>query len=393
MNILVVTHNYPRFAGDPAGAFVARIAQAAAEQGSLVQVVAPHAPGSAEREAIGSLDVRRFRYGPDLMERVAYTGDLHRRTLLSPLAALSFPAFMLAFKRAIRKAVQAFRPDVIHAHWWLPGGWLSSKAGVPYLVTCHGSDVRLLEKWNGFRTMARSVFQRAAAVTTVSGFLARDIRQITGLKLPHLTVCPMPVDTVLFAQGRSVEKAEPPIVLYAGNLVPSKGVDVLIRAAALLEQRGIAFRLRILGEGPERANLAALASTSRLTMVEWSDFRPQEVMPAEYGRSTITVLPTRGRSEGLGLTLVEALLAGSAVIGTHAGGIPEVIQHERTGLLVDETDEGLAAAIERLLIDPALRAGLIKEGQQQVEARFSLRQATGRFLQLYRDVAQHNIIS
>ena len=61
-------------------------------------------------------------------------------------------------------------------------------------------------------------------------------------------------------------------------------------------------------------------------------------MPAEYGAATVTVLPSRGHAEGLGLTLVEALLAGSAVVGTAAGGIPEVVIHERTGLVARDGD-------------------------------------------------------
>lgn len=389
MRILVVTHNYPRFPGDPAGAFVARIAAGTAEQGSEVRVITPHAPGAAERESVGPVEVHRFRYGPDALERVAYTGDLHRKTLFSPLAALSFPAFMLAFKRAIRDGVKTFQPDLIHAHWWIPGGWLAARMGVPYLVTCHGSDVRLLEKWSGFRRLAGPVFARARAITTVSRFLADDIRHLTGQDLPQLVVCPMPVDAQHFSSGMASPKVSPPRILYAGNLVPSKGVDVLLRAYALLRSRGVEVSLRILGEGPERSALEELAKTIGHPEIEFSDFLPQDRMPAEYGASTVTVLPTRGDAEGLGLTLVEALLAGSAVVGTRAGGIPEVIQHEETGLITGESVEDLAAALERLVMDPALRQRLTTTGQARVEARFSSDSAIAGFLKLYRDVAQH----
>jgi glycosyltransferase involved in cell wall biosynthesis len=389
MRILVVTHNYPRFPGDPAGAFVARIAAGTAGQGARVQVIAPHAPGAPERETGGPVEVRRFRYAPDALERVAYTGDLHRKTLFSPLAALSFPAFMLAFKRAIRDGVREFQPDLIHAHWWIPGGWLAGRMGVPYLVTCHGSDVRLLEKWSGFRRLAGPVFARARAVTTVSRFLADDIRHLTGQDLPQLVVRPMPVDTQHFQAGRSTPQASPPRILYAGNLVPSKGVDVLLRAYALLRSRGIEVRLRILGEGPERAALEELARTMGHPEIEFSDFLPQDRMPAEYGASMVTVLPTRGDAEGLGLTLVEALLAGSAVVGTGAGGIPEVIQHDETGLIAGESDADLAAALERLVLDPELRQRLTTTGQARVESRFSTESAVKGFLSLYHDAAQH----
>lgn len=390
MRILVVTHNYPRFPGDPAGAFVARIARGAAGQGMDVSVLAPHAPGTAEQEEDGPVTLRRFRYGPESLERVAYTGDLHRSTLRSPLAALAFPAFLLAFRRAIRRAVLNFAPDVVHAHWWIPGGWLASKTGIPFIVTCHGSDVRLLEKWGPLRRLARPVFARAAAITTVSVFLAQDLRRLLKMDLAHLVVRPMPVDTDWFASGRDVARATPPRILYAGNLVPSKGVDVLIRAYALLRHRGVDCGLRILGEGPELPALRRLAQSLGAADIQWSGFVPQARMPEEYGQSSVTVLPTRGDAEGLGLTLVEALLAGSAVVGTRAGGIPEVIQHEVTGLLVEESVESLADALQRLLADPALRTRLGLAGQAHAKSRFSAPAAIGAFMALYHDVAQHN---
>jgi glycosyltransferase involved in cell wall biosynthesis len=145
--------------------------------------------------------------------------------------------------------------------------------------------------------------------------------------------------------------------------------------------------LRILGEGPERATLEELSTELGYPGIEFSDFLPQDRMPSEYGASTVTVLPTRGNAEGLGLTLVEALLAGCAVVGTGAGGIPEVIQHEETGLIAGESAEDLAAAIERIITDAALRQRLTTTGQARVEARFSTGAATAGFLQLYRDAA------
>ena len=162
LRLLTVTHNYPRFPGDPAGAFVARVAQGAAAHGHEVQLVAPHAPGTPITEQVAGVRIRRFRYGPEALERVAYTGNLHGKTLRSPLAALAFPGFLVAFRGALRSAIKEFTPDVIHAHWWLPSGWFVSRTAIPYVVTCHGSDVRLLERGSILRTLALPVFNRSA---------------------------------------------------------------------------------------------------------------------------------------------------------------------------------------------------------------------------------------
>lgn len=389
MRILVVSHNYPRFSGDPAGAYVARLAQAARVAGAELRVVTPHTPGTPVDQTDDGIPVHRFRYAPSALERIGYRGDVRRRALFSPLRLLVLPAYVMAFRRAVRRAVRDFAPDLIHAHWWLPGGWVAAGAGKPFLVTCHGSDIRLLDRSAFYRRLAQRVLSQARAVTTVSRFLAAELaRHLPSPRRP-VSVLPMPIDAERFAAGGNVPKAQPARILYAGNLLDSKGVDVLLRAFAILRERGIACALKVLGEGPARAKLQGLAATLGVAeATTWSDFVRQEAMPAEYGASTITVLPTRGQAEGLGLTLVEALLAGSAVVGTPAGGIPEVVVDGETGLLARDGDpQHLADQLARLLTDPALRTRLAEAGARFARETYAAAVAARPFLQLYDAVA------
>lgn len=391
LRILTLTHNYPRFPGDRAGAFVARIAQGAALYGHQVEVIAPHAPGIATDEETAGARVRRFRYAPERFERVAYTGGLHQGTLRSPSVALAFPGFLMAFSHAVRTATRRFRPDLIHAHWWFPSGWFASWQRLPYLITCHGSDVRLLERGDLVRKLAGPVFRRAVRITTVSRFLAEDIRRMLPALESAAQVTPMPVDVNTFLRAES-KKVEPPRILFAGNLVPTKGVDVLLRAFAELQHRGIACQLKILGEGAARSDLETLAHDLGIApQVTWAPFVAQPHMAAEYAASTVTVLPSRGQAEGLGLTLVEALMAGSAVVGTPAGGIPEVVLHEQTGLISRDGDiQDLATQIERLLTDVSLRERLTRAGREHVLWNHSPETAIGRFLEIYDAVADQS---
>lgn len=389
VRILILTHNYPRFAGDPAGAYVARLAAAAAAAGHEVRVLAPHIRGtSREERPADRLLVLRFRYAPDALELVGYRGDVRSRTLFSPLTLLLLPLFLMAFRRAAARLVREFQPDVVHAHWWFPGGWVAAALPVPYVVTLHGSDARLLDRGVWFRRAAAPVFRRAARVTAASRFLATDLARRIGAARP-VEVTPMPVEVDRFSAGAGAARATSSLILYAGNLVPGKGVDVLLRAAGKLHDGRVPFRLRILGEGPERASLRALADTLGIADdVEWSDFVSQDRMPAEYGAATVTVLPSRGQAEGLGLTLVEALLAGSAVVGTPAGGIPEVVRDGETGLLARDGDpDHLATQIERLLEDEELRRRLTRTGAARMRETYAPAAAAGRFLELYRSVA------
>jgi glycosyltransferase involved in cell wall biosynthesis len=388
MRILTITHNYPRWDGDRAGAFVAMLAAETVAAGHAVRVVAPHAPGAALRETQHGVDIVRARYGPDALERVGYTGSLRHPMRASLLAPVMLPPFIARLWSVAARECAAFRPNVVHAHWWMPAGWIARRTSVPYVVTCHGTDVRLLEKpmW---RKLAAPVMESAAAVTTVSEFLANDIRRFLPGLSGTIVVTPMPIDVERFEGGAETAKASPPRVLFAGNLIASKGVDVLIDAMAIVRRRGVSCELAIVGEGPEESRLRARAARLGLgDAVRWSGFVSQRDIPAEYGAATVTVLPSRGQAEGLGLVLAEALLAGSAVIGTAAGGIPEIVVDERTGLIAkDGGAEDLARQIERLLTDHELRTRTIAEGRALVRSAHDPREAAARIIELYRAIS------
>ncbi len=383
-SLLVVTHNFPRFVGDPAGAFVARLASAASTRDWAVQVLAPGAPGIPVHESRDGVAIHRFAPLALPGTALAYRGDLHLAARASPSVMLSLPGFLFGFWRAFRRLIRERKPDVIHAHWWLPGGLIATASGTPVVVTCHGSDVRLLERSTSARMVAGHVFRRARAVTAVSGFLAADLeRHIPGLK-DKVEVIYMPVDDAHFANGLDQPKCSPPRLLYAGNLLASKGVDVLLKAFSLLRNDGISCQLRILGEGPDEKQLRQCAASLALHDISWSPFVSQDSMPAEYGAATVTILPTRKNAEGLGLTLVEAQLAGCAVIGSRTGGIPEVIQDGHSGLLIEPDDpEALYRACRIILTDPATRERLAAQGLASARTRFGQASAAANYLNLY----------
>ncbi|MBA3889288.1 MAG: glycosyltransferase [Gemmatimonadaceae bacterium] len=394
MRILVATHNYPRCAGDHAGSFVARLAQATAAAGHEVHVIAPHAPGAPRSEVVEAVRVRRFRYAPDALERVAYRGDLHRRRVFDPLALLGVPALLASFALAIRRAIREQRPDVVHAHWWFPAGTLSGLAAgwgssVPVVITCHGSDVRLLDRGGMIGRLGARTLGKAAAVTSVSQFLMHDVERAVPSLRGRVRTVYMPLDTGAFDRVRDAPRATPPRILFVGNFVPSKGADVLVDAFARLRSRGVDCTLRMVGGGGEERALRARAAAAGVAeAVEWPGFVSHDCIGAEYASSTVLVLPSRGTGEGLGLVLAEALLCGTAVIGTPAGGIPEVVVDGQTGLLARDGDAGhLADQLARLLGDAALRRRLVDAGERHVRATFSPEASAAAFEAIYQDVA------
>ena len=403
MRILVATHNYPRHRGDHAGSFVARLSAATAARGHQVVVVAPHAPGAARREVLDGVAVERFRYGPEAIERVAYRGDMHRRSPWDPWAAVGIPALLLAYAAAVRRAVRIHRPDIVHAHWWFPGGAIAVGAAraagpvagrrgpaVPVVITCHGSDVRLLDRGGIVASAGRRVLAAAAAVSCVSKFLARDVETAVPALAGRVRTIYMPVDPAPFAAARRTAERVAGRILFVGNLVPGKGADVLLRAFIALRERGIPCTLRIVGAGPEREGLQATADRSAARdAVEWAGTVSHDRIAEEYASATVVVLPSRGQGEGLGLVLAEALLSGAAVVASPAGGIPEVVVDETTGLIARDGDAAhLAAQISRVLADDALRARLTDAGAARVQAMFAPDAVATAFAGLYDEVAR-----
>jgi colanic acid/amylovoran biosynthesis glycosyltransferase len=167
------------------------------------------------------------------------------------------------------------------------------------------------------------------------------------------------------------EEEQEPMLLYVGRLVPEKGQAVLLEALSLLRRRGVRVRATLVGEGPERGRLEALAD--RLGVRAHAHFTGalgQEGILALYERATAFCLPSF--AEGVPCVLMEAMAMEIPVVSTFVAGIPELVENERTGLLVAPGRADLLAdAIERLIADPQLRHRLGTQGAEKVAAEFS----------------------
>jgi len=181
--------------------------------------------------------------------------------------------------------------------------------------------------------------------------------------------------------------SEPPsdgsLVLSVGNLIPTKGHDILIRAVASLAHEFAALSLEIVGDGAERFRLETL--TQRLKIVERVRFlgrQPRRQVAAAMRRCTVFALPSR--YEGLGCVYLEAMSAGKPVIGCRGQGIAEIIQHGSNGFLVGTDNESeLTLALAMLLRDEARRRSLGAAARGTILERFTLRQQAESLARIY----------
>ena len=383
MNVLFMTHSFPRDDGDAAGSFLLRLARALVSEGVTVRVVAPGASGLTAHESMGGVQVDRFRYAPRRFETLAYGGNMAEQVRDSWSAKFSLVGFLGAEFQAGIHAKREFHPALVHAHWWFPNGlaatWVARMAALPLVTTLHGTDVRMARNIAMSRPAFRHVVQHSAAVTAVSRWLAHEAQSIVSMRPP--LVAPMPVATELFAPDANATRYRR--LLFVGRLMPQKGVDLLIEALSRLPSD---VALDIVGDGPDRPALAARAFALGVgTRVTFHGAVKQYSLPAFYQRALALVVPSA--EEGLGLVAVEAQLCETPVVAFDSGGLPDVVQHERTGLLVQErTAIALAAAVQTLLERDDLGAALGAAGRLHALATFAPESVARRYADIYRSV-------
>lgn len=364
--VLFVTHAYPRHPGDAAGSFLHRLALALQAGGVTVRVLAPSGPRLAPVDTLEGVEIRRFRYAPAGMESLAYTGTMAEQVLGSLRGKGALLGLLTAGTMAVRRAIEDFRPDVLHAHWWFPAGLLALGADrdVPLVTTMHGSDVRLARTKSVVHPLFRRVMARSAAVTAVSSWLAGEARAMA----PHATigVAPMPVDTQLFS-AEAIARI-PGRFLFVGRLNAQKGVRDLLEALSWLPP---AVTLDIVGDGEDAVALKARARDLGLeARITWHGALDHGALPPLYRRSQAVVMPSQ--HEGLGLVAVEAQLSRTPVVAYRSGGVPDVVDPQWGGRLVPPGDvRALADAMAAIHAAPDAVSGWGASARSVMLDRFS----------------------
>ena len=189
---------------------------------------------------------------------------------------------------------------------------------------------------------------------------------------------------------------EPIIVLSVGRLVPKKGFDILLRAAALAKAQGTEFELHIVGDGPEKDDLNRLAGGLGLrdSVVFHGRLTLQQVIPlyeTAHAFAMASVVTEDGDRDGIPNVLIEALAMGVPTVATKTGGIPEIIIDEQTGLLAQPGSPGdLAEKLERILSDSQLRETVRKEGRRKVSIDFDIARNIERLAALLGRYMEHS---
>ncbi len=383
MHITFVTHSYPRWTDDVAGNFVHLLARAVRDRGHRITVLAPADQGAGGAAELDGIAVRRVRYAAPDRETLAYTG-----TMVEAMGSAGGRVAALRLLGALARELRALRqndpPDVVHAHWWIPGGvaaWLAGRSVAPLIVTMHGTDVRLLRRGGPMRVAARAVLRRAAGMSAVSTSLAEQVAAATGTDRDAIIVQAMPVALHRFQRLSSGGDG----VLTVGRLTAQKRMSLVVDAVAHLHGLGRRVPLTIIGDGPERPQLEVRARERGI-----ADFVRflGEVRPDALGAAMgdPDVFAFAACDEGLGLAAAEAFFLGVPVVVMRGGGGVLDLMPEGAGgkVVPDGNVPEFADAIGALADDPSARAHAAEHGHR-LRARLAPEVVAQRYEQMYFD--------
>ncbi len=298
----------------------------------------------------------------------------------------------------IRKLARRMDADLLHAHnegAGLYAGLAGRLGGRPVLCTRHGLSFGAGSRGAWLRRAAGWLCRRTVCV-------GRDVlrlaREKDHLPASRLALIPNGVDCEVFAPDpaardrlRSELGVEPgqPVVISVGRLAPEKDYGLLLAAMAVMEKGGRAAGaqalLLLVGQGPERPGLEKLAGELGLgSRVRFLGDRRD--VPALLNAADVFALSSL--SEGVPMALLEAMSCGLPVAATAVGGVPEVVEHGRNGLLVHRREAAdLAQALSQLLDEPDRARELGRAARERVLEHFSLEAMLGAYAALYRGLA------
>lgn len=356
------------------------------------------APGGMER--VLKLLCDRERHSVDTRVLVTSTGGRTTRevvdgvpvtrvgTLVRVGSVALGPALPIELARAHADVTVIHEPNPVA----LVADMVTRRRG-PLVVYFHSEVVRARWKYAAFyRPFLARVLDRASRILVASPAMRDTAAQLEGFR-HKCDVVPygIELDDFQATDARTSRAAAwregdaRPLLLFVGRLVPYKGVDVLIRAMATLSAR-----LVIVGDGPERQVLEALARECGVAdRVRFAGAVPDQDVVALYHACDVFVLPSVTRAEAFGMVQLEAMACGKPVVSTDLpSGVPWVNQHGVSGLVVPPGDaDALARTLAELLGDDALRTALGQGARRRVEQEFTADRMAARTVEIYRSVA------
>jgi len=357
---------------------------------------------------VGGSGILATRLGVELSKRghevhfvtyerpVAIQGVDHENVSVHLVSVVEYPLFKyppytVSLGSELFRVSKQYGLELVHIHYAIPHSTAAllarMVAGVPYVVTLHGSDVTILGSDPSFLPVNTFSVESADGLTAVSGYLAEEARNGLGIK-QDISVIPNFVDPDVFAPVRpdvvQTHRDRRMVIIHISNFRPVKRVHDLVAAVGIVAKQVEDIRLLLVGDGPERHRVECMVDELNLRRnVLLTGYRRD--IPDLLRCSDVLVLCSE--IESAPISLLEGMSSGLPVVATEVGGIPEIVDDGRNGFLVSpNSPEELAEKILELNSDRELRLRMGAAARRTVLERFTADKVVPQYEEIYRRV-------
>src|SRR6266496_4530600 len=361
MRILVLVHEFPPVGGG-GGRVAEDICSKLVKRGHEVKVLTTHIKGLLYEEERNGFEVIRFR---------SLRMQPYRATFLS------MAVYVLAGLWMGLRLIGSFKPEVIHAHFAVPAGalaWMLSRmTKIPYILTVHLGDVpggvpEKTDEW--FRWIypfTPSIWKDASEIVAVSEFTKQLALKTYKEKIQ---VVPNGVDLIALMPNR-ISLNDPPRIIFAGRFMAQK--NPLRFVQTLNELKELKWQCVMLGDGPlmqdVKCAIEEFGLEDRFQLLGWVD--PQDVL-TWFDKSDILFMPSQ--SEGLPVVGVQALAKGLAIVASRVGGFVDLVDDDKNGYLIKETDAAKFSTLLSVLLSDSNRLLSFRNASLEKARSFELDQ-------------------
>ncbi len=381
MKILEITHSFVRYENDYISRFLLTLFEGLNSLGAEIKVLAPHAKGLKERESMNGIFVERFRYAGESREILAYRGNMHEIAFSSPFNIIVLKDFINSALRCVKENIKDV--DIVHLHWWIPFGiplsFLTKSYKKPFVISLHGTDVRLIGKIKLLRTALKWLAKRTDRFVVVSSFIKKTLVNY-GIDEKKIEIIPMPVEEELFYPKKN--RSRKSVVLTVARFSKQKRVDRILMVADKFRNDKIEFH--IVGSGEIENEIYEMINRMNLHNVKIIPPMPREKIAKKMRNVDVFLLLSE--NEGFGMVAIESMLSGVPVILSRSGGFIDIVKDGETGMLVDGNDtEEITNAVHKLLKNSKKRDRIIRNARKFAMS-YSRKNIAKRFEALFNNI-------
>jgi L-malate glycosyltransferase len=306
-----------------------------------------------------------------------------------------YPPYDLALAVRMHEVVLAHHLDLLHVHYAIPhatSAWIAKemlrpvRPDLPVVTTLHGTDITIVGQDPSYHTITKFSIEKSDGLTAVSQYLQAETWEAFGCTACRIEVIPNFIDPNVYDRAKYAETiagqfdGERRVLMHISNFRPVKRVADIVQIFARVKEE-VPSVLVMVGDGPDR--IVAETEAKRLGVQSDVQFLGKiDAVAPLLAAADLFLLPSD--RESFGLSALEALACGVPVVGTRAGGLPEVVRHGETGVLCKVGDvDGMADAAVRILRDDARWQEMSELAASDARERFSLEDIVGRYEAFY----------